>query len=53
MIETSSFEQDCFGCFVADNADHSPEYLARVRSSASGYMSVPFSDDVELSMRLG
>ena len=38
---------------VADNADHSPEYLARVRSSASGYMSVPFSDDVELSMRLG
>jgi predicted O-methyltransferase YrrM len=38
---------------VADNADHSPEYLARVRSSASGYMSVPFSEDVELSMRLG
>jgi len=38
---------------VAGNADHSPEYLARVRSSASGYMSVPFSDDVELSMRLG
>ena len=36
-----------------DNADHSAEYLARVRSSASGYMSVPFSDDVELSMRLG
>jgi predicted O-methyltransferase YrrM len=42
------------GAFVvADNADHSPEYLARVRSSASGYLSVPFSDDVELSMRLG
>jgi predicted O-methyltransferase YrrM len=38
---------------VADNADQSPEYLARVRSSASGYLSVPFSDDVELSMRLG
>ena len=38
---------------VADNADHSPDYLARVRSTASGYMSVPFADDVELSMRIG
>jgi predicted O-methyltransferase YrrM len=38
---------------VADDADHSPDYLARVRSSATGYISVPFSDDVELSMRLG
>ncbi len=38
---------------VADNADSSPEYLARVRSTAHGYMSVPFGDDVELSMRLG
>jgi predicted O-methyltransferase YrrM len=37
---------------VADNADFSPEYLARVRSPASGYLSVPFSDDVELSMRI-
>jgi predicted O-methyltransferase YrrM len=38
---------------VADNADYCPEYLARVRSPASGYVSVPFGDDVELSMRLG
>jgi predicted O-methyltransferase YrrM len=38
---------------VADNADASPEYLARVRSTAQGYLSVPFADDVELSMRLG
>ena len=38
---------------VADNADYSPEYLARVRSSASGYMSTPFAEDVELSMWLG
>jgi len=38
---------------IADNADHSPEYLARVRSSAAGYLSVPFASDVELSMRLG
>ncbi len=38
---------------VADNADASPEYLARVRSTAHGYLSIPFADDVELSMRLG
>ncbi len=38
---------------VADNADHSPDYLARVRSSASSYLSTPFGPDVELSMRLG
>jgi predicted O-methyltransferase YrrM len=37
---------------VADNADMSPDYLKRVRSPANGYMSVPFADDVELSMRL-
>jgi predicted O-methyltransferase YrrM len=37
---------------VADNADDSPEYLARVRSSPGDYLSVPFADDVELSMRL-
>ena len=38
---------------VADNADASAEYLARVRSTAHGYLSVPFADDVELTMRLG
>jgi predicted O-methyltransferase YrrM len=38
---------------VADNADLSPEYLRRVRSPASGYTSVPFAGDVELSMRTG
>jgi predicted O-methyltransferase YrrM len=38
---------------VADNADHSPDYLARVRSPESGYVSTPFAEDVELSMRLG
>ena len=37
---------------VADNADDSPEYLARVRSADSGYLSVAFGGDVELSMRL-
>ena len=38
---------------VADNADDSPDYLARVRSADSGYLSTPFGDDVEVSMRLG
>ena len=38
---------------VADNADYSPDYLARVRSPESGYLSVPFGEDVELSIRLG
>ena len=38
---------------VADNADSCPEYLERVRSTAAGYMSTPFAEDVELSMRVG
>jgi predicted O-methyltransferase YrrM len=38
---------------VADDADVSPEYLARVRSPAKGYVSTPFGEDVELSMRIG
>ncbi|MBP5073964.1 class I SAM-dependent methyltransferase [Pseudomonas chlororaphis] len=38
---------------VADNTDYCPDYLARVRSPGSGYLSVPFGGDVELSMRLG
>lgn len=38
---------------IADNADYSPDYLARVRSSTGGYLSIPFANDVELSMRLG
>jgi predicted O-methyltransferase YrrM len=38
---------------LADNADWSAEYLARVRAPGSGYLSVPFADDVEMSMRLG
>jgi predicted O-methyltransferase YrrM len=38
---------------VADNADHSPDYLAHVRSPAKCYMSTPFAEDVEMSMRMG
>ena len=37
---------------VADNADDSPDYLARVRAPGSGYMSTPFAEDVELSVRI-
>jgi predicted O-methyltransferase YrrM len=37
---------------VADNADRNVEYLQHVRSPTRGYASVPFADDVELSMRL-
>ena len=38
---------------VADNADDSPEYLAHVRSPGNGYLSTPFGEDVEVSMRIG
>ena len=41
------------GAFVvADDADVNPDYLARVRSAEHGYLSTPFGDDVEVSMRL-
>lgn len=37
---------------VADNADSTPEYLAKLRGPQSGYLSVPVADDVELSMKI-
>jgi predicted O-methyltransferase YrrM len=37
---------------VADNADFSPDYLARVRTLGNGYMSTAFAEDVELSVRI-
>ena len=37
---------------VADNADFCPPFLERMRSPGSGYLSVPFAGDVELSARL-
>jgi predicted O-methyltransferase YrrM len=36
---------------IADNADYCPDYLARVRAPDAGYVSVPFADDIEVSMR--
>lgn len=38
---------------VADNVDYCPGYLARVRSLTKGYLSIPFAEDVELSLRTG
>jgi predicted O-methyltransferase YrrM len=41
------------GAFVvADNADACPDYVREVRAPASGWISVPFRDDVELSIRV-
>jgi predicted O-methyltransferase YrrM len=37
---------------VADNADDSPEYVAHVRNPSNGYLSVPFTSEVELSLRV-
>lgn len=37
---------------VADNTDYCPEYLAHVRAPENGYVSVPFADDIELSVRV-
>lgn len=37
---------------VADNADFCPDYLAQVRTPGGGYLSTPFGEDVELSMRV-
>lgn len=38
---------------VADNVEHSPEYMALIRRPDSGYVSTPFDEDVELTMWLG
>ena len=37
---------------VADNADYCPEYLERVGEPADGYISMPFTEEVELTIRL-
>jgi predicted O-methyltransferase YrrM len=39
-------------CLVADNADASPAYVARVREVGGPFVSVPFADDVELSLKV-
>lgn len=37
---------------VADNADYCPDYLAHVSATENGYITLPFTDEVELSIRL-
>jgi predicted O-methyltransferase YrrM len=37
---------------VGDNADWAPDYLEYVRAGSGRYLSVPFAEDVELSMLL-
>jgi hypothetical protein len=37
---------------VADNADACPDYKAPIRAAGSGYLSIPFAEDVELTMKL-
>lgn len=36
---------------IADNVNYCPDYLARIRSSDGGYLSVPVGPDVELAIR--
>ncbi|WP_431262419.1 O-methyltransferase [Roseateles chitinivorans] len=38
---------------IADNVDYSPDYLTRIRSADGGYLSLPFGEDVEVSLRVG
>lgn len=38
---------------VADNADYAPDYLTHVRTPSQGYLSLPFAEDVELSLWTG
>ena len=38
---------------IADDADLCPEYLEAVRSPASGFLSTPFAEDIEMSILLG
>lgn len=37
---------------VADDAEYNPSYLQHLRAPGSGYISIPVTDGVELSMRL-
>lgn len=41
------------GLIVADDAEMSPEYLERIRAAKDRYLSIPFAEDIELSMKLG
>lgn len=36
---------------IADDADYCPAYVERVRARDSGYISIPFVEDIEMSLR--
>jgi len=38
---------------IADNADHCPDYLEYVGAPGNGYLSMAFTDEVELTIRVG
>jgi predicted O-methyltransferase YrrM len=38
---------------IADNANYCPDYMALMRAPDSGYLSLPFDEDVELSIKCG
>jgi predicted O-methyltransferase YrrM len=38
---------------IADNADHCPDYLEYVSEPENGYLTMSFTDEVELTIRLG
>lgn len=38
---------------VADDADMCPEYMQRILAASGRYLSIPFAEDIELSMKLG
>ena len=37
---------------LADNADHCPDYLDHVRRPENGYLSMAFTDEIELTIRV-
>lgn len=37
---------------IADNVDYCPDYLEHIRQADGDYLSLPFADDVEVSLRL-
>lgn len=38
---------------IADNTDYCPDYLSHIGDPANGYLSMPFTEEVELTVRLG
>ena len=41
------------GIVIADNTEWVPDYLSRMRCMDNGYLSVPLSDGLEISLRVG